>query len=315
MKNNSLHLLLLCLSFVFSTTILAQPLSSYDKKTIRSKEDSLQFFAKNLITDSLTAGRMRYDSLFVKTLIRALQTKNSFFYSFDSIQGVSKIYAPDSSFKIFTWYLQFDDYYGRQRGFIQLRTKDGSLKGFPLRDNSEFTEFPNSIVCRDTNWIGAVYYNIIKTQFQNKNYYTLFGNDYHSVRSSKKWIDVLTFDEKNRPVFGGPLFNFEEDSIIQETKHRFNIEYKKEASAFVNFVPELNVILIDHLISETGEPENTWTYIPDGDYEGFKWEKGKWVHIEKVFTDKLEDGKAPIDNPVFDAKNPTKKSKGIQQLR
>ncbi len=306
------YFLFLWLSVAFTSLIFAQTISTTDKRILKSKEDSLKFLAKNLITDSLTESRMRSDSLFVKTMIRSLQTKNSFFYPFDSVQGISKIYAPDSSFKIFTWYLQYDDYYGRQRGFIQMRTKDGTLKGFALRDNSEFTEFPNSISCSDSNWIGAVYYNIIKTQFQNKNYYTLFGNDYHSVRSSKKWIEVLTFDEKNRPLFGGDFFSFEEDSTIKETQHRFGFEYKKEASTFANFVPELNVILFDHLISETAEQENAWTFVPDGDYEGFQWRKGKWVHIEKVFKDKLQDGQAPVSVPYFDTKKTTKKSEGIK---
>ena len=34
------------------------------------------------------------------------------------------------------------------------------------------------IPCEEKNtWIGAMYYNIVKTQFKGKNYYTLFGFD------------------------------------------------------------------------------------------------------------------------------------------
>jgi hypothetical protein len=36
------------------------------------------------------------------------------------------------------------------------------------------------------------------------------------LRSKKKWIDVLTFDDKKRPVFGGG-FSFKEDSVIKPT--------------------------------------------------------------------------------------------------
>lgn len=43
------------------------------------------------------------DSAFTKTLVRALQIKNSFYYPFDSVLGVSKLYAPDTSFRIITW--------------------------------------------------------------------------------------------------------------------------------------------------------------------------------------------------------------------
>ncbi len=146
---------------------------------------------------------MRTDSSFIKTFVRSLQIKNSFYYPFDSVRGLSKIYAPDSTFKIFTWHLDFDGSYIRQRGAIQYKTADGSLKLVPLRDYSEFAENALDSVRNKDTWIGAVYYNMIKTTHQGKNYYTLFGYDANTPRSNKKWIEVLTFDQRNMPVFGG----------------------------------------------------------------------------------------------------------------
>lgn len=299
MKNRILSIVALLLVFSWAD---AQTISSADLRILKSKEDTLKNLAKNLIVDSLTAGRMRNDSLFVKTLVRTLQVKNSFYYPLDSVIGISKLYAPDSTFRILSWSLSFDDYYSRQRAAIQMRTADGSLKLIPLRDYSEFTEKPTDSIRTKDNWIGAVYYNIIKTEYNNKNYYTLFGIDDHSVRSNKKWIEVMTFNEKNQPVFGGPLFTFEQDSVKRPVQARYSIEYKKEASTLVNFVPDEGVILVDHLISETDEPDKPYTFIPDGDYEGFKWEKGRWVHIDKVFDFKLQDGQAPIPDPLRDDK-------------
>ncbi len=83
-----------------------------------------------------------------------------------------------------------------------------------------------------------MYYNIIKTQHKGKNYYTLFGFDNNSAMSSMKWIDVLTFNEKNEPVFGGPFFSYEKDSIPKPTKYRFSIEFKKGARVLVNYIEE-----------------------------------------------------------------------------
>lgn len=271
---------------------------------LQLKEDTLKTLAKNLITDSTTADRMRSDSLFIRTLVRTLEIKNSFYYPFDSVIGVSKLYAPDTTFRIFTWSLALDDvgYYYRQRGAIQFPTADGSLKLIPLRDYSEFTSNPIDSVRNKNNWIGAVYYNIVKTEYKGKNYYTLFGYDNNSAMSNKKWIEVLTFNDKKDPVFGGPYFTFSRDSTPRPTQDRFSIEYKKDASTLVNYVDDLGMILVDHLISETNEPENKWTYVPDGDDEGFKWINGKWVHINKVFTQKLKDGQFPVDNPLYDQK-------------
>src|SRR6185503_18154362 len=177
-----------------STSISSQVITSANKKVLKAKEDSLQQIAMFMITDSLEVGRLLAYKDFVPTFIRALQVKNSFYYPFDSVLGISKLYAPDSTFRIFTWYVEIDDYKGWQRGFIQMRTPDGSLKGFRLLDRSEWTHDAYFKTCRDTSWIGAVYYNIIKTQYQGKNYYTLFGIDREGLRSQKKWIDVLSFD-------------------------------------------------------------------------------------------------------------------------
>ena len=297
MKKPFVYILFL---FTFSAYAEAQKITPADFKILRKKEDSLKSLVKNVMIDSFTAGRMRSDSQFVKTLVRSFQVKNSFYYPFDSIKGIGKIYAPDSTFRIITWQLSFDDYYCRQRGAIQFKTPDGSLKLVPLRDYSEFTQNPFDSVRTKDNWIGAVYYNIIQTKHNGKNYYTLFGFDANSVQSNKKWIEVLTFNEHNLPVFGGKYFSFEKDSVKRPNQYRFGIEYKKEASTTVNFDTELNMILVDHLVSESDEPELPYTFVPDGDYEGFKWDNGRWLHVNKVFTEKLEDGQAPVPIPIRD---------------
>lgn len=289
--------------------VFSQTITSADKKRLREKEDSLKTLAEALTLDSTTAGRMIADSLFIRTLVRTLQIKNSFYYPFDSVRGISKLYAPDTSFRIFTWTIEYDDYYSRQRGAIQLRTPDGSLRLIPLRDVSEFTGNALDSARTKYNWIGAVYYNIIKTQYRGKNYYTLFGFDNNSAMSSLRWIDVMTFNEKKEPVFGGPYFSFEKDSIQKPTQYRFSMEYKKDARVLANYITELGMILVDELVSETDEPENKWTYVPDGENYGFKWENGKWVHVEKVFDYKIDMrgvdpllGKPPVGDPLYDSK-------------
>ena len=294
---------------IFLQQAHSQTITAADRKKLQAKEDTLRDYARFLVTDTMTADRMISDSIFTRTLVRALQIKNSFYYPFDSVLGISKLYAPDSTFRIFTWGMQFDEYYSRQKGAIQMRTRDGSLRLLPLRDVSEFTANAMDSVRNKSNWIGAVYYNIVKTEYNGKKYYTLFGIDYNTVRTTKKWIEVLHFNEKNEPVFGGPLFSYEKDSLQRKPQYRFSLEYKKDARVLVNYQDELQMILVDHLISETNEPENKWTLVPDGDNEAFKWESGKWVHIDKAFNFKLDMdgvdpyiGKPPMGDPILDNK-------------
>jgi hypothetical protein len=291
----------------------AQRITAADLKILHRKEDSLKLYAKDLVTDSLTNNRMRSDSFFTKVLVRSFLVKNSFYYPFDSVKGVSTLYAPDSSFKIMTWSITYSEDLCQQRGVIQFPTKDGSPRFVPLLDYSTRTPYPEDSARDHKHWIGAIYYNIIQTKYNNKNFYTLFGYDPNTPRTNKKWIEVLTFNDENMPMFGGRYFSFAKDSVKRPDQFRYFIEYKKQASATVDFDPDLKMILVDHLISETDEPDLPQTFVPDGDYEGFKWANGKWLHVDKVFDQKLEDGQAPVPDPLRDQQGDTNLEKLKQQ--
>ncbi|RYD96868.1 MAG: hypothetical protein EOP50_06230 [Sphingobacteriales bacterium] len=306
MKKSSLLILLLLV--LGSVTLQAQKIATADLKLLRAKEDTLKELSRHIYTDTLASGRLRSDSQFVKTLLRALQVRHSFQYPFDDVLGVSKLYAPDSTFRIITWQVTIPTVQARKRGAIQLRTTDGSLKIIPLRDVTEFTEFAEDSVRDRTNWVGAVYYNIIKTTWNNKPYYTLFGIDDRGFSTKRKWIEVMHFDESGQPRFGGDFFDFSKDTVTRRQHERFQLAYKREANVSSNWDEDQKLILFDHLVSESGQPDLPYTMVPDGDSEGFKWEKGKWVHIDKVFHYKIDMtgadpllGRPPVGDPILDA--------------
>jgi hypothetical protein len=287
--------------FTFLTSLLsAQEIPSRDIQELKKKEDSLKVFSDKMINAPEAPERFRADSNFVRGLVRSLKIKNSFYYPFDSLRTISHLYAPDSTFRIFTWQLKKDEYVYLQKGAIQLNTPSGELKLFPLFDFSMYTGKPVDSVRTKDNWIGAIYYRIIMKEHRGKKYYTLLGFDDYAVSSNKKWMEVLTFNEHGEPVFGAPVISFKEDTTKKPVQSRFSMEYKKEANTLLNYDPELDMIVFDHLISETDEPEKKNTYIPDGSYEGFKWKEGQWVHVDKVFDFQLQDGQFPVDDKLRD---------------
>jgi len=300
--DNIMKRLLSILIIAGALHVNAQKISSRDIKTLKQVEDSLADYSKNMIFAAEASARFNADSAFIKTLVRALKTPHSFSYPFDSIKTVSKIYAPDSSFRIFTWQIERDESYFKQFGAIQLHTKDGSLKLFPLYDQSDYLANPVDSVRGNRNWVGSIYYNIVMKEYKDKKYYTLLGFDDNNLESTKKWIEVLTFDNNDQPVFGGRYFDYKEDSIKPaQPAYRFCLEYKKDAKARMQYDTEVDMIVFDHLISESNEPNKKFTLIPDGDYEGFKWNNGKWVHVDNAFEhQKLKDGQAPVPEPFYD---------------
>ena len=284
-----------------SLSARAQRLSKAAEEEFAKREDSLKGYAYRIVNDSAATTRFRADSQFIRSLVRSLKLPNSFYYPFDSLQPISRLYAPDSSFRIFTWQFKKDEYLYLQEGAIQMNTPDGSLKLFPLFDASMFTDRPVDSVRTRKNWIGAIYYRIIKKTWQGKNYYTLLGFDDFSELSNKKWMEVLTFGADGEPRFGGPFFSFMEDSVRRPTQYRFNIEYKKEAGTHFNFDPQMDMVVYDHLVPEGDEPKKKETYVPDGDFEAFQWKDGKWIHVQRqLFNYKLKDGQFPQEAKILD---------------
>ena len=301
-----------------ATPVTGQPparpiLSRAEKKEFQTRQDSLKGLCNQLIFAEDPAIRLRSDSLFIRTLVRALKLKNSFYFPFDSLLTISRIYAPDSSFRIMTWQYKKDEHTYLQEGAIQVRQPDGTLKLFPLFDASMFTTKPMDSVRSNRNWIGAVYYRIVQKTYQGQNFYTLLGFDDYSLESNKKWMDVLHFNENQEPLFGGPYISFREDTAKRQTHSRFNIEYKKEAITTFNYDPDMDMIIYDHLVPEEDDTMRLDTYIPDGDYEGFKWKDGVWVHVDKVFHYKLKDGEFPQDEKILDESGNANEEKLMDQ--
>ena len=292
---------LLVLVLFISVFADAQKMSEADKKLIEKIEDTLAPFAKQMIFDTITENRFYADSVFTKALVRALKLPYSFYYHFDSIITVSIQYPADSTFRIFTWQLERDEAYFRQHGAIQMNTKDGSLKLFPLIDKSDIARNPTDSVRDNLNWIGGIYYGLVTKEFKGKKYYTLFGYDDNDIISTKKWLDVLTFTDDGKPQFGGRFFDYANDSIKPlQPAYRFCLEYKKDAHARMVYDEDIDMIIFDHLISESNEPQKRFTLIPDGDYEAFKWSAGKWVHVDKLFNQKTPNGQYPVPEPLYD---------------
>ena len=286
----------------------AQYLQQADITILEKKEDSLKLHSLNIIQGRTASDRFKADSLFTKMFVRALKTPYSIQYPFDSLFTISNIVAPDSSFRIFTWQLVINENTIRQHGAIQMKTNDGSLKLFPLIDRSFLISDQKDTVTNHEWWIGAIYYKILMNEFNKKKYYTLLGYDENSIRSTKKRIEVLHFNDAGQPVFGGSFFSFAQDTVRKKDQSRFWIEYKKNGNGRLLYDEEMKMIMYDHLISETNEPAKKFTYVPDGDYEAFKWVNGKWLHVEKVFTFKLIDGQAPVEKPLNENKlKPVKK--------
>ena len=260
-------------------------------------EDTLGFTSFLVINDSLQENRFASTKKLIKTLVQALKIENSFGYPFERMKAVSIQYPADSTFRIFTWqlYVDVDEY--RYYGAIQMNTPE--LKLFPLIDRSSDVYSHEQEILSPERWYGALYYNI--RQFdtaEGERKYLLFGFDGYSMWNKRKLIDVLSFQD-GKAVFGAPVFVSQNGQTGElSTKSRVLQEYSAEASFKMNYDETYEIILFDHLIMTGGSYGQGPAMVPDGSYEGYRLENGKWMWVEKVFNQVSEE--APRPEPILD---------------
>jgi len=282
---------------IFSHNTFSQGIGKENYVELKKVENDLKIYTDSIINSTDWVQRFKSNELLIKGLVTSLKVPYSFNYKYDSLR-LSKLYAPDSSFRIFTWQVMKDLTFYRQYGAIQMKTKDGSLNFFPLFDVSDFTNNPIDSVRDIHKWIGAIYYTIIEKKHNNKSYYTLLGRDDNTERTNKKWIDILTFDEAGNPQFGRNCFVYPTDGIKPaQPCYRFCLEFRKNAGVKLQYDEKLDEIIFDRLVSESNDLNTKSTLIPYGEYEGFKWQNGKWYYTAKPFD--VEEIKEENDKKIL----------------
>jgi hypothetical protein len=285
---------------VFSFTVMGmqllangQKIAANDLNYLHKLNDSLGKQGALVLDELHPRDRLRADSLFTRMLVRGMLIPNSFYYSFDSVATAPILYAPDSSFRIITWHMTINEADFRQKGVLQVNTPDGSPKFFPLFDISDYTDEPMDSVRDTKHWIGAIYYKIIANEWKGQKSYTLIGYDENNSITTRKWVEVLTFNEKGEPQFGGNFFRVPYDSTFTPGSQRYLMEYKSGTRARLNYDEEDNMIIMDYLVSETGEREKKYTLIPGGDYSGLVWKNGAWEFISRLDVEMRGDNNEP----------------------
>jgi len=287
--------LLLLLGLAVGSQAQSGKITPEDQVKLKTYEDTLGLVSFLVINDSLPEERFASCKKLIKTLVQALKVENSFSYPFDRLKAVSIQYPADSTFRIFTWqlYVDVDDY--RYYGAIQMNS--GKLQLFPLVDRSAEVESEEYDILNPDKWYGALCYNLRQFDTAEGKKYLLFGYDGHNFFNKKKIVDVLSFKD-GKPVFGAPVFVQEDAKGNQTVRNRLVFEYSAEASFKMNYDEAWGLILYDHLITMAGSYGQGPSLVPDGTYEGYKLENGRWQWVEK-FWDQVMD-EAPRPEPVLD---------------
>lgn len=299
MKKGAFVLLILFSAALFGQT---NPFVSY--------QDSLLRICKKLYTTKKEddATKEKLNEKLLATFETALNTPNSFDYPFDSLgilKYISVLTAPDKKCRIITWNIPKADGTQEYYGFIQekyiQKTKKGLFKKqsqeiiqlYPLIDKSAEIKNPENTISDNKKWFGMLYYKIIEKKNKGKIYYTLLAWDGNDKLSTKKIIDVLTFDFNGTPRFGADIFNMQ-----KKYPKRVIFEYSADCSMSLRYSSKKDSIVFDHLSPTSPQLEGQYQYYcNDMSYDGFGFRKGKWNYgIDlNAINDRDEKDKIYID--------------------
>lgn len=285
--------LILIISFFFVTSGYAQN----ENSKISNMEDSLLVTADSMYHAFIPDFRIEYTERFVKQLVQALKQPNSWDYDFPKLKEVINItYPDDKSFRIFNWVIAPTDVTRRYYGAVQLPSE--KLKLFPLIDySSEIKKCAEDTILTKGKWYGGLIYRIMPQTVDGETIYTLFSLNASSPISNKKILDPMIITDTG-VIFGADIFEYNSSCNPDKPVKRFILEYKKEVQVSMNWDNEFGAIYFDRLVSQVNDPNRKYTYVPSGQYDGFKWKGDKWTFVKNLIPiDVREDGEAPVPNP------------------
>lgn len=235
-------------------------------------------------------------------------------WPFDSLPDIGCLRAPDNAFRIFNWNIPLKDGSSRYYGYILLPEKARNANRIiVLTDLSESITDATKQVLPASRWYGALYYSILKNVWKKQTIYTLLAWDGYTAKSSRKVIDILTFDAGGIPQFGLPIFKTK-DGI----KTRIIFEFSKNAVMLLRYdnqflvtgqrsngqpkVKKMGMIVAERLVPVDAKFQGQFQYyVPSGDtYDAFIFGQGYWQFTEDVM----------VSNPS--AKKKVKKAKPVE---
>ena len=277
----------------------AQGLTPEDRAAMSAGEESIAALVRRIYTDSSEAARFSATRDLIRELVSTLDRPHSFEYAFGEVPGLAVAYAPDSTFRIFTWELNVDREQYRHYGAIQRNARD--LQLIPLVDRGdEWLGNPENMIAGPDSWLGYAVYDIVAGDvYRGTPYYFVLGYDSYSLYRRRKILDVLHFDEAGKPVFGLPVFlTYTDGGMLLPDRSRIILEYAAEATVAMRPDPELGGILYENLIMMPGSNGEGPVQVPDGSYHLLQMdEQGRWLEKEQVFTHKYDEAPREVPKP------------------
>ena len=300
-----------CMLLLSQNSIFAQKtagdIKPSDFKRLEQLEDSLALLAKIAVQDTSLNNRMQANIALIPLMNEAMNVPNSFNYAFTKIENIAIQKPIDGAFRVFTWQLFLDETEYKYYGYVQLNRAKSVF--FELNDESRRMDNADKETLTPEHWFGALYYNVKEFKTTDGMKYLMFGYNANDQYEKIKVCDVMTV-KGGKIQFGSPIFEIADIQGVRKQKlHRLVLNYSADAVLRLNYDPEMNIVIHDHLERiGTKNPDLPFTYVPDGTYEAFELQKnGIWSHVDKLTNTEMKT--APRPQPTLNSRNRIKSAK------
>ena len=298
-SKETLNFFFVILLFIPPNPAICQSLSKVEKEM---QELSLNFLGPLPLEEKLT-----FNKQFTAKLIACLSQPESFSFPFDSLEVVSRLYASDQSFRIFTWQLTehvkdpipqvINYFFGLfQRKWIDENGKE-ELVVIPLIELPKIPVDIENRILDQNNWLGGLYYParfgpdipLLKIKYRDPATgkkiktpaYLAMGWNGNDAVSNFKFVEVITPDPKvkDRIIFGANIFFYD---LVP--KYRVAFRYSDNAPFSLNYgyakwgpgkLFRKQMIIYDHLANPNSDrrPGSPFAMGPDGSYDALNFFK------------------------------------------
>lgn len=197
----------------------------------------------------------------------------------DSLKYIGNILSPDNAFRVYSWNIPLSDGTHVFSSIIQLKPGNDSVcKTFVLTDKSNEIDEPQKARLNNKRWYGALYYQVIPYKSDGEMRYVLLGMHFNNLFTNKKVIENMYFDEFGQPRFDKAVFQVGNINYV-----RMVFEYSINAMMSLKYYENIKTIVFDHLSPPSPIYNGNYKfYGPDFTFDGFKFEKGKWVLYSNI---------------------------------
>ena len=196
-----------------------------------------------------------------------------------NVRNLGQLTSSDSKIKILTWNLILRN--GSNRYFLYLikknQKKETGNKVYVLKGEFKANAPDTMKIYNESNWYGALYYAIQPFRHNDKTAYLLLGIDFSTDQVNRKIIDILTFDNNDRPVFGKEYFYRD-----GKAKFRHVIEYSADGIISLR-IDSHKLVVFDHTEPYSSGHEGLSDNMGAGlSFDGYKLKKGKWEFVKNL---------------------------------